>query len=95
MITSPVAARILSALIRSMSGCNSLVPREMAMTGQKIDYTPEASRLADDFPRWEAWVSLIGGQWHARLKGSEPIAMVHDDSPAGLRAQIETYERHQ
>jgi hypothetical protein len=56
-----------------------------------IKYTPDAQAIADEYPGWEAWTGLIGGQWHARLKGSEPVVMVHDDSPAGIRDQIREY----
>jgi hypothetical protein len=40
-------------------------------------------------PGWEAWQSIRGGQWHARLKGAEPPRMVHDDSLEGIRQQLE------
>jgi hypothetical protein len=59
----------------------------------EVKYVPEARKINDEFPAWDAWVSLIGGQWHARLKGSLPIVMMHDDSPAGLREQIVRYTK--
>ena len=52
---------------------------------------PEASNIMGDYPGWEVWTSL-NGQWHARLKGAVPPVMVHDDSPAEIRAQIARYE---
>jgi hypothetical protein len=36
----------------------------MVMT--EIKYLPEVQAIADEYPGWEAWTSLIGGQWHAR-----------------------------
>jgi hypothetical protein len=59
----------------------------------RIDYTPEAQQVMRDYPAWEVWSSLIGGQWHGRLKGATPPVMLHDDSPAGIRGQIEDLER--
>lgn len=51
--------------------------------------------IEEQFPGWEAWVSIKGGQWHARLKGSVPIVMLHDDTAAGLLAQVaEWMARH-
>lgn len=41
---------------------------------------------------WEAWQSIKGGQWHARLIGSIPIVMVHDDHLEGLSTQVRTLE---
>lgn len=61
------------------------------MAGQ-VNYLPQARQLMADHPQWDVWVSLIGGQWHARLIGAVPPAMFHDDSPAGLREQIERIE---
>ncbi|HTW00227.1 MAG TPA: hypothetical protein VMF87_07985 [Streptosporangiaceae bacterium] len=52
---------------------------------------PEARQIAEDFPGWEAWASLIGKQWHARLIGATPPVMLHDDSPADLAEQIRRY----
>jgi hypothetical protein len=57
----------------------------------ELRYLPEARKIAEDFPGWEAWVSLVGKQWHARLKGSVPIVMLHDNDPAGLAGQIRNY----
>lgn len=57
---------------------------------KEINYTPEPLQIAEDFPGWKAWVSLRGGQWHARLSddAGNPIILLHDDNPAGLREQI-------
>jgi hypothetical protein len=57
----------------------------------ELRYLPEARRIAEDFPGWEAWASLVGKQWHARLRGSVPIVMLHDDDPASLAEQIRAY----
>lgn len=59
----------------------------------EINYLPEANRIATDYPGWKAWTSLRGGQWHARLSDADgnPIVLLHDDSPAGIRAQIEAF----
>jgi hypothetical protein len=54
----------------------------------EIQYLPEARRINEEFPGWEAWVGLVNGLWHARLVGSTPPVMVHDDSPEGIRRQI-------
>jgi hypothetical protein len=54
-------------------------------------YPPDARKIAEDFPGWEAWVSPVGKQWHARLKGSVPIVMLHDDDAVGLAEQIRKY----
>jgi hypothetical protein len=54
--------------------------------------TPEqqaAAAFAERCPGWEAWQSLIGGQWHARRIGSTPPQMVHDDTIDGLAGQVE------
>jgi hypothetical protein len=56
-----------------------------------LDYLPEAQAIAKDYPGWHAWSSLVGKQWHARLKGAQPVVMLHDNSPAELRRQIEEY----
>ena len=62
---------------------------------QQIDYTPEAKKIADEFPGWKAWSSLRGGQWHARLNDDQGNALVllHDDNPQGLREQISKLAR--
>src|SRR3979411_1324852 len=36
------------------------------------------------------WAVVVATSY-SRLKGSEPVAMVHDDSPAGIRDQIREY----
>jgi hypothetical protein len=59
----------------------------------QLRYPPEAQSIMKDFPQYDVWVSLIGKQWHARLKGATPPVMVHDDSPAGIREQIKNMER--
>jgi hypothetical protein len=69
--------------------------REGLTVTQQIDYTPEAQRIADEFPGWKAWSSLRGGQWHARLNDDHGNALVllHDDNPQGLREQISKFRR--
>lgn len=58
------------------------------MTGDPIVERNERARaIAEEFPGWEAWQSL-NGEWHARIIGATPPAMVHSDSPDGLREQI-------
>jgi hypothetical protein len=47
----------------------------------------QAASIAQEFPGWEAWCGL-NGLWHARLVGSEPIAMVHGNNPEDIRDQI-------
>jgi hypothetical protein len=47
-----------------------------------------AAAFSEKHPGWQAWQSLRAGQWHARLIGSEPILMLHDDSLEGLSQQI-------
>ena len=59
----------------------------------ELKYPLEARAIARDFPAWEAWVSLIGKQWHARLKGATPPVMVHGDNAADIRAGIKNMER--
>jgi hypothetical protein len=61
----------------------------------QIDYTPEAERIAQDFPGWKAWASLRGGQWHARLNDEDGNALIllHDDNPQGIREQIRTFSK--
>jgi hypothetical protein len=44
--------------------------------------------ISDEFPGWEAWQSLIGKQWHARLKGAQPPVMVHGNTEDDLREKI-------
>jgi hypothetical protein len=51
----------------------------------------DVPEIAEEFESWEAWISLVGGQCHARLRGSVPIVMVHADTLDALRAQIERY----
>jgi hypothetical protein len=51
----------------------------------------DVAEIAEEFESWEAWVSLIGGQFHARLRGSVPIVMVHADTVDALREQIARY----
>jgi hypothetical protein len=48
----------------------------------------ERTAFAKEYPGWEAWRSLKGGQWHARLIGAMPPMMVHDDNPEGLGEQV-------
>jgi hypothetical protein len=36
----------------------------------EIKYVPEARRINEEFPGWEAWVGLVNGLWHARLVDS-------------------------
>jgi hypothetical protein len=47
----------------------------------------QAAAIEDEFPAWEAWVTLHG-QWRVRLKHSEPVVMLFDDTPEGLRGQV-------
>ena len=61
------------------------------MAQNEAKYLPEAQRLMAQFPGWDVWVSIIGGQWHARLKGATPPIMFHDNSAADLGEQIEQY----
>jgi hypothetical protein len=58
----------------------------------KITYLPAVEALNRDYPAWEAWVGLINGLWHARLKGATPPVMVHGDSAQDIREQIEQIE---
>jgi hypothetical protein len=44
--------------------------------------------FAEENPGWEAWQSIKGKQWHARLRGAIPPVMLHDDTPAGLAEQV-------
>jgi hypothetical protein len=60
----------------------------MSAPGPMADRDEQAAAIAKEFPGWEAWQSIKGGQWHARMIGSEPIVMVHDESPEGLCTQI-------
>jgi hypothetical protein len=48
--------------------------------------TPE--QFAEQHPGWEAWQSIKGRQWHARMKGATPPFMVHDNNVQGLSEQI-------
>lgn len=61
----------------------------------QVKYMPEAERLNRDFPRWEAWVGLVNGCWHARLRGAVPPVMVHGDGAQDIREQIEQHELRQ
>jgi hypothetical protein len=61
------------------------------MATNDLHYLPEAVAIRKDFPGWDAWASLIGGQWHARREGSTPPVMLHSDSSFDLREQIERY----
>src|SRR5258708_6256791 len=45
--------------------------------------------FAQRHPGWEAWQSIRGGQWHARLVGSQPVVMVHDDTIEELSRQVD------
>jgi hypothetical protein len=47
----------------------------------------QAAAIAAEFPGWQAWQGR-NGLWHARMVGSVPIVMVHDESPEGIREQI-------
>jgi hypothetical protein len=47
----------------------------------------QAAAIAAEFPGWEAWQGL-NGLWHARILGSTPLVMIHDESPDGIREQI-------
>ena len=58
----------------------------------RVDYTPVAQQVMRDHPDWEVWSSLIGGQWHARLRGANPTVTLHDDTPTGIGEQIKRYE---
>jgi hypothetical protein len=51
----------------------------------------QAAAIAKEFPRWRAWqgMNLL---WHARIPGSDPIVMVHDETADGLREQIRDRE---
>jgi hypothetical protein len=52
------------------------------------DSEPLRAAFAAQHPGWETWQSIKGGQWHARLVGSTPPVMLHDDTPEGLGEQI-------
>jgi hypothetical protein len=52
------------------------------------DSEQQTAAFSEKHPGWEAWQSLRGQQWHARLIGSEPIVMLHDDSLEELSHQI-------
>jgi hypothetical protein len=48
-----------------------------------------------DIPEIEAefpgWISLVGGQMHARLKGAFPVVMVHAETLDELGEQVRRY----
>ena len=62
-----------------MSGCAGTPEQE------------EIRALAAEYPGWEAWRSL-NGMWHARVIGSSPIVMLHDETAAGIGTQISDRE---
>ncbi len=43
-------------------------------------------------PGWEGWVSLVGGQHHARLINAYPPVMVHGPDVESLSVQIRQCE---
>jgi hypothetical protein len=49
----------------------------------------QAAAFSERCPGWQAWRSLVGRQWHARLLGAIPPVMVHDDTIDGLAGQVE------
>jgi hypothetical protein len=51
----------------------------------------DVPEIAEEFPGWEGWQSLVGRQLHARAKGATPPVMVHADTIDGLREQIRQY----
>lgn len=63
------------------------------MTDKQLVYLPEVEALERDYPKWNVWVGLINGQWHARLRGATPPVMVHGDSPADIREEIKNIGR--
>jgi hypothetical protein len=56
-------------------------------TGPLAAAEQQAAAITAEFPGWEAWQGL-NGLWHARIVGSVPIVMIHDESPEGIRDQI-------
>ena len=54
-----------------------------------LNDSEQAATFALEHPGWEAWRSLKGRQWHARLVGAVPPVMVHDDTMLGLCEQVE------
>jgi hypothetical protein len=54
----------------------------------------QARDLEHQHPGWRAWQSARNGQWHARLEGSDPPVLVHDDNPSGLAEQIRALVPH-
>lgn len=48
----------------------------------------QTAAFLEKHPGWEAWQSIRGGQWHARLIGSEPTVMLNDDSLEELSQQV-------
>ena len=44
--------------------------------------------IGAEFPAWEGWQSLVGGQLHARLRNTTPPVMVHAETVDVLRRQI-------
>lgn len=65
--------------------------------GRMTDVETRDERQAAEFtercPGWQAWRSLVGGQWHARKVGAVPPVMVHDDTIEGLAGQVEALTR--
>jgi hypothetical protein len=53
---------------------------------------PARQRFAEQHPGWEAWRSLVGGQWHARLRGALPPVLVHDNTIEGVSEQVTALE---
>ena len=54
----------------------------------------QARDLEHRYPGWRAWQSARNGQWHARLAGSQPPVLLHDDNPSGLGEQIKALAPH-
>jgi hypothetical protein len=53
----------------------------------------QARDLERQHPGWSAWQSARNGQWHARLEGSDPPLLIHDDHVVGLGEQIKALRR--